>query len=82
LVASSCKKVLYQKELNPGDKYVVSSSDIRSDSKTFSDYGNTSHIYGKFPKLLKVHVVAIEDSGKINYLDSTVRWYDNFFIAP
>lgn len=43
--------------------------------------GNISHVYGSFPKWLKIHVVAIEDSGKINYLDSTLRWYDNYFIA-
>jgi hypothetical protein len=33
-------------------------------------------VYGAFPKWLRVHVIAIEDSGKINYLDSTLRWYD------
>ena len=43
--------------------------------------GNISHVYGSFPKWLKIHVVAIEDSGKINYLDSTLRWYNTYFIA-
>ena len=81
LVASSCKKILYKKELNPGDKYIISSSNLEENKNSITDYGNTSNIYGTFPKLLKIHVVAIEDSGKINYLDSTVRWYDNFFIA-
>ena len=42
-----------------------------------TDIGNTSHIYGAFPKLLKIHVIAIEDTGKINYLDSTLKWYEN-----
>jgi hypothetical protein len=30
-----------------------------------------------FPKFVKIHVVSVEESGKINYLDSSVKWYDN-----
>nr|DAH81466.1 MAG TPA: hypothetical protein [Bacteriophage sp.] len=45
-----------------------------------SDYGNKSHIVGAFPKQFKINVVAIEDSGKINYLNSDLKWYDDFFI--
>ena len=49
-----------------------------------------SHIYGAFPKWLRIHVIAIEDGGKINYLDSTLKWYKSttdfkdtdYFIRP
>ena len=26
---------------------------------------------------MKIHVIAIEDSGKINYLDSSIKWYES-----
>ena len=64
--------------LNPGDKFIIydKSNQILNETH-ISDIGNVTHTYGTFPKLLKIHVIAIEDSGKINYLDSTLRWYDH-----
>jgi len=63
--------------MNPGDKYIIyDNNNVILEEKHISDIGNTSHIYGTFPKLLKIHVVAIEDGGKINYLDSTIKWYN------
>lgn len=77
LKASSVKKVIINKSLNSGDKYIVYGQGLDKNSKTLTDYGNESYRYSDFPKLLRLHVAAIEDSGKINYLDSTVKWYDN-----
>lgn len=77
LVANSVKIIVYQNNMNPGDKYLIYGDDISSGGKTLSDYGNTQHIHNKWPKLLKIHVVSIEDSGKITYLDSYTQWYDN-----
>ena len=78
LKASSVKKILDSNQLNPGDKFIIydKSGNILENYNTITDIGNTSHVYGSYPKLLRVHVVAIEDSGKINYLDSTVKWYN------
>ena len=76
LKASSVKKILYQNKLNPGDKFVIYDTNNKILSEThITDIGNTSHTYGSFPKWLKIHVIAIEDSGKINYLDSSIKWY-------
>lgn len=79
LKANSVKKVLYgTKNMNSGDKYIIYSNDLNEDNaKHLSDYGNLSHRHGMFPKLVKVHVVSIEESGKIVYLDSNTKWYDN-----
>lgn len=76
---TSVKQVLIDNNLNPGDKYIiyVSKTDMLEKNYTYlSDLGNTDHIHGGFPKIVKLHVVSIEDSGKITYLDSSVRWYD------
>lgn len=73
--SKSVKKIIYGNTLNPGDKYIIYSSDIEGSKDTLSDYGANGH--NILPRLLKIHVVAIEESGKINYLDSSVKWYDN-----
>lgn len=77
LKATSVKKILMEKSLNPGDKFIIYDKSKNIQKEQFiTDIGNTDHEYGKFPKLLKIHVVAIEDSGKINYLDSSLKWYE------
>lgn len=82
LKTNSVKKIIYNNKLNPGDKFIIYDKNAVIYSEPhISDMGNISHVYGSFPKWLKIHVVAIEDSGKINYLDSTLRWYDKYFIA-
>lgn len=82
LKTNSVKKIIYNNKLNPGDKFIIYDKNVVIYSEpNISDMGNKSHVYGSFPKWLKIHVVAIEDSGKINYLDSTLRWYDEYFIS-
>lgn len=82
LKTNSVKKIIYNNKLNPGDKFIIYDKNAAIyNEPNISDIGNTSHIYGSFPKWLKIHVVAIEDSGKINYLDSTLKWYKDYFIA-
>lgn len=79
-ISNSVKKVIYDNSLNPGDKFIIHSGDIHDNISRISDYGNKSHIIGAFPKQFKINVVAIEDSGKINYLNSDLKWYDDFYI--
>lgn len=83
LKTHSVKKILYNNKLNPGDKFIIydTSNQILYQSH-ITDVGNTAHKYGTWPKWLKIHVIAIEDSGKINYLDSTLKWYDSKLDQP
>lgn len=74
--ATSVKKIIFEKNLNPGDKYIVySSRELQFSRDRITDFGNTGHIYGGWPKIVQFHIVAIEDSGKINYLSS--QTYDD-----
>lgn len=82
VVSNSIKKVIYQNNLNPGDKFIVYSGDLEDKANVLSDFGNKSHILEDFPKQYKISVVAIEDSGKINYLNSTLKWYNDYYINP
>lgn len=79
-ISNSVKKVIYDNKLNPGDKFIVHSGNIYDNMPRISDYGNKSHIVGAFPKQFKINVVAIEDSGKINYLNNNLKWYNDFYI--
>lgn len=79
-ISNSVKKIIYDNKLNPGDKFIVHSRDIHDNMLRISDYGNKSHIVGAFPKQFKINVVAIEDSGKINYLNNDLKWYNDFYI--
>lgn len=76
VINNSVKKILCSKDLNPGDKFIVySTTALEKSAKIITDYGNTSETLYSFPKYLRIHLVAIEDSGKINYLDSNLKWY-------
>lgn len=79
-ISNSIKRVIYDNSLNPGDKFIIHSGDIHNNMSRISDYGNESHIVGAFPKQFKINVVAIEDSGKINYLNNDLKWYNDFYI--
>lgn len=87
LKATSVKKVIYgNKNMNPGDKYIIyeesTSNALEGNKDTLSDYGNQAHQLGQWPKLLKLKVVSIEDSGKIVDLGASVKWYDNnYYLA-
>ena len=75
IVTNSVKKILCSKDLNPGDKFIVYSNNLGDSNTIITDYGNTSETLYTFPKEIRISLVAIEDSGKINYLDSTLKWY-------
>lgn len=82
LKTTGVRKILYEKSnLNPGDKYVIYTEDdtnaLNKNKSTLTDFGNTEHLHNYWPKLLKINVVSIEDSGKIVNLNSSVKWYDN-----
>ena len=81
LKTMSVKKVLIgSNKLHPGDKFIIYTENSLNNN-SISDLGNTNHAYGEFPRLVKFHVVAINDENKITYLDQDIKWYDNnFFI--
>ena len=72
------KKVILTNSLSPGDKYAIHATNavntpIYSEKLSGVGAGNVN----EFPQLLKVSVVSFEEDGKIKYLDSSVKWYDD-----
>ena len=75
---TSVKKVLIDnKKLNPGDKYIIYSDNngISGNTSCLSDLASNMK-HGDNPKNIKLHIISIDDTGKITYLDSTTKWYD------
>ena len=83
IVNSNIKKIIFgNKNIGPGDKFIISWGDTGINNiDRISNFGNTytnlKQNENYWPKLVKVHIVSIEDSGKITYLDDDVHWYDN-----
>ena len=81
IINTSVKKILVDKKINPGDKYIIYSdvnNSISGNKDVLSDYSQHKHDVNH--KNVKLHVVSIEDSGKITYLDTTTKWYDDYYI--
>lgn len=76
LKALSVKKILFDKDMHSGDQYIIYSND-NLDMSYISDFGNTDRVKGSFPKLVKISIVSIDESGKMTYIDSNVKWYNN-----
>lgn len=78
---SSIKKIIFGgKNLNAGDKFIISWGNTGFyNYDKISNYGNTENTFKDpalyWPKIVKINVVAIEDSGKITYLSDSVKWY-------
>lgn len=78
--SSRIKHIVYQNKLHAGDKFIISwgakgtqNFDVVSNAGNTTQSLKNSETY--WPKLVKVHVVSVEDSGKITYLDDDVKWY-------
>lgn len=71
---------LMDKPLSPGDKYIIYSDKIKDNKDTLSDYADGNNTIGNNPKAVTIHVVSIEDDGKIVYLDDTLKWYGEYYI--
>lgn len=73
---------LLDKQLSPGDKYIIYSPNngVYENKELLSDYQSNDKLIGNNPKVITIHVVSIEDDGKIVYLDDTLKWYGDYYI--
>ena len=81
IVNSNIKKIIFgNKNIGPGDKFIISWGQAGLNNKNFiSNFGNKTCSFAEgesyWPKLVKVHIVSIQDDGKLIYLDNDVQWY-------
>lgn len=66
--------LLKDDKLNPGDKFIVQASKSLYNEALLDLYKNGQMVENP---MLALHIVSIEDSGKIIYLNSEVRTYKN-----
>jgi hypothetical protein len=73
-IINNSKYVLLKNDnLNPGDKFIIQTDESIYEEKLSDLYKNNQLIDNP---VLKISVVSIEESGKIIYLDSTLRQYE------
>lgn len=81
IVNSNIKKIIFgNKNIGPGDKFIISWGQAGLSNKNFiSNFGNKTCSFAEgesyWPKLVKLHIVSIQDDGKLIYLDNDVQWY-------
>lgn len=81
IVNSNIKKIIFgNKNIGPGDKFIISWGEAGLNNKNFiSNFGNKTRSFAEgesyWPKLVKLHIVSIQDDGKLIYLDNDVQWY-------
>lgn len=86
VITNNIKVLLTDDNLNPGDKFCINCKDIipskdeqtidsDSDSYILSAYGSPEYDINALPRQLKLHVVSVQDDGKIIYLDDNLVWY-------
>lgn len=78
-IKNSTKYVLLRNDkLNPGDKFIIYANEELYEEKLANL--ETKHLIDGYKKeqnpILALNIVSIEDSGKITYLDSSVRTYE------
>ena len=69
--------LLRDSNLNPGDKFLVSASESIYNEKLSDLFVKEGEDFNPVHNpIIKLNIVSIEDSGKINYLNSDVRQYE------
>lgn len=70
------KVKLFDKQLNPGDKFYIYSTNkgITTFKDSISDVETGSFSVDQNPKNVTIHIVSISEDGKITYLDSNLKW--------
>lgn len=78
VVSRTQKLYLTERELHAGDKFYITSNNISNYKDVLSAVGTDN--VNKNPNQLKLHVVSIQDDGKIVYLDDNLTWYEDYYI--
>mgnify|MGYP003474163299 FL=1 len=78
-------------KLNPGDQYLISlDKDVtqvfspNTEKITYlTDLYNDAHEINKFPKLIRISIICIDDNSKIVDLGGTVKWFNppDYYLA-
>lgn len=68
------KLALLNKEINPGDKFQIYSSKIFEFRNQLSAWNDKNADIDSLPRYLKLHVVSMDNEGKITFLDNNLVW--------
>lgn len=71
------KLILLNEPLHPGDKFQIGCEKLNGEDNFISAQEPNNTDPDKYPKYLKLNVVAIQDNGIINNLNNSLIWHDN-----
>lgn len=71
------KLILLNEPLHPGDKFQIGCEELNGEDNFISAQEPNNTDPDKYPKYLKLNVVAIQDNGIINNLNNSLIWHDN-----
>lgn len=71
------KLILLDEPLHPGDKFQIGCKELNGEDNFISAQEPNNTNPDKYPKYLKLNVVAIQDNGIINNLNNSLIWHDN-----
>ena len=71
------KLILLDEPLHPGDKFQIGCEELNGEDNFISAQEPNNTNPDKYPKYLKLNVVAIQDNGIINNLNNSLIWHDN-----
>ena len=72
------KVELTNTKLSPGDKYIIYGTELNSN---LSYYGDVTHSFSSdYTGLVTLRVASIDEDNKITYLDSDLKWHDDYYI--
>ena len=71
------KLILLDEPIHPGDKFQIGCPQLNGENNFISAQEPNNTDPDKYPKYLKLNVVAIQDNGVINTLNNSLIWHNN-----
>lgn len=75
--SNSKKLILLDKELHPGDKFLIACTPLNDYQNILSAYQTDNTNPDKYPKYLKFSVVSIQDDGVLRNMNNSLVWHAN-----
>lgn len=76
--STKIKVELTSTKLSPGDKYIIYGTELNNN---LSYYGDVTHSFSpEYTGLVTLHIASIDDDNRITYLDSSLKWDNDYYI--
>lgn len=68
-------------KIRPGDKFIISATNVEANGDILSDYAGESSYYLKDRKIVRLHLAVVTDNGKLTYIERNLdSWKDGYWV--